>query len=256
MGGLLEPGRTLAFRVSGAPANATVTIIRGSAEAQTCPAAIAPNCVDVRNPAVLTTLQVNAQGVGSKNVPIPANANIPDQFTAYLQAVARGGVDTSNVVAKFNPMPDQQGLMTGLLFESATVNPGSYDGVRLEEYDSVYTGLDVCSFVYDVQGTGLAPLAPCPGCEFAFAVTTSNFEEVTSAGDCQELIGLDVSTLTAGQQGVGFEATYNYNGQNIPVMMIYDTSTGSWVAAANAIFNNPTFYWLATFPAAGYAYIY
>ena len=40
--GLLEPGRTLTFRVSGAPANATVTLIRCTCEAQTCHAAIAP----------------------------------------------------------------------------------------------------------------------------------------------------------------------------------------------------------------------
>jgi hypothetical protein len=160
------------------------------------------------------------------------------------------------VVGKFNPMPDQQGFMTGLLFEAATVGAGSYDGVRLEEYDSVFTGLDVCSLIYDVQGTGLAPLAPCPGCTFAFAVTTSNFEEVTSAGDCFDLIGLDVSTLTSAQQGIGYNPAYNYNGTNIEAMMIYDTATGAWVAGAGAVFTAPNFYWLATFPAAGYAYIY
>lgn len=192
---------------------------------------------------------------------VPAAAAIPDGFIGYFQAIAlspRAAADTSNVVPKFNPRPDGQGIMTGLLFEAATVAPGSYDGVRLEEYDSAYTGLDVCAFTYDVVGTGLSPLAPCPGCEFAFAVTTSNFQEVSVSGDCIDLIGLDVSTLTPGQQGIGYEATYSYAGQTIEAMMIYDTTTGSWVAGANAIFDQATgtFYWLATFPAPGYGYIY
>ena len=277
--GLLEPGNRMNVLVENVTVNCSqVDVLLGFNENQFCNAALG-NCLDIvpaKNllgpatiggnpwPAVpgaplFGALTAGAAGTCQGTFTVPPNAPIPDQFVAFFQAISlspRAGADTSNVVGKFNPMPDGQGFMTGLLFEAATVGAGSYDGVRLEEYDSVFTGLDVCSLIYDVQGTGLAPLAPCPGCTFAFAVTTSNFEEVTSAGDCIDLIGLDVSTLTSAQQGIGYNPAYNYNGTTIEAMMIYDTATGTWVAGAGAVFTAPNFYWLATFPAAGYAYIY
>lgn len=255
--GILEPGLPITFRVSGAAANASVYLVRGAAEqaGALCPAPLGGLCVDVTRAQIITTLRANGQGVATLTTNVP---NLPDMTQVFFQAATGGaGAATSAVIPKWNPVPDQQGEARLFLANLATVSPGNYTGTQIEQYYSnAAPDMDVCTIVWDVTGTGVAPLAPCPSCDFVFNVTHANPTEATTSGDCLGLMDIDVPTIAAYQGGRGYDQDYLYNGAPIAAMVIYDTTTGAWVAGANAQFNNPNFLWAVDLPQPGYIYVY
>jgi hypothetical protein len=255
--GILEPGTQVRWLIQGAAANAQIYLVRGTAESagSFCPPVLGGLCVDVRNPQLLTTLRADANGNAQFTANIP---NLPDLTAVYFQAATGGaGAATSNVVGKWNPNPDQSGEARLFLANLATVAPGNYTGIQIEQYYSyAVQEMDVCTLVADVTGTSVAPLAPCAGCDFAFNLTHDNYVDETISGDCLGLMGIDVATITAWQSGNGYDANYIYNGAPINAMMIYDDTTGTWVAGAYAQFTAPDFLWAVDLPQPGYIYVY
>jgi hypothetical protein len=243
--GVLQPGNTVRFLVTGAQPNQNVFLARGSAEVAgaLCPPALSGLCVDLDRAALLTTITANGQGRAQFQVTVPS---LPEGLVVYFQAATGGGTAaTSNVVAKWNPK-DTGAIMALDLIEEATVSPGSYAGTRGEIYYSIINGLDVCWIEADTTGTGLGPLPACPGCDFGFALTLDNFRDASISGDCIDLLAFDPTTIAPTQQGWGYDSDYYFAGYgNYPAAMFYDTTGGAWVPASLYVaFTAGDFAWL------------
>lgn len=278
--GQLIQGTRLTFTITGAAPNSDVFIARGvdfldaPAPGQpgvACPQLIGGSCLQISRPQVLAgpalggvaapfpALRANANGVATLTIP-SFPVNLPVGTVIWFQALAPNRL--SDAVGKSNPYstaanPTGNGLFRILILEDATVAPGNYAGVRDEIYYSALTGLDICSIEYNVRGTGLGPLPACPGCDFAFATQTSGFTEISESGDCLDMLGVDVSTLTGSNGSIGYDADYYFSGYgNYPVAMAYDTTGATWVPQGFASFSAGAFFWYGEAPGYGYAYIY
>jgi hypothetical protein len=251
--GILEPGTTITFTVSGAAANAQVQVLRGSARqaGALCPAPLGGLCVDISNPQILATIRANAQGRATLTATVP---NLPNGTRAYFQAATTTVAATSDVVAKYNPLstsaaPTGQGATTLLRQESATVTQaGGYRGTRTDIWDSAVAGMESCVYQGSVTGSTRGALPACNGCEFAYQVTVGPFTEVPSTGDCLDILSINLPATPAFTSGIAFEATYNLPPYGlIPVAMGFDTTTNAWTAMAPATFNaqNGAFAWEA-----------
>lgn len=254
--GTAQPGTQLRFRISGAQARERVFLGRGTGDTgNVCPAALGGLCLQINAPTLMTTLTANAQGVATFTATVPAN--VPEGYVAYFQAATGGGTAaTSNIVPKFNPLDGSYGADTGPgimgldLFEDAQAAPGSYTGTRSEIYFTVtqpnVPGLDACIIDADTSGTGLGPLPPCAGCDFAFALTLDNFRDGSISGDCIDLLDFDPTTIAAQNQGWGYDADYYFAGYgNYPAAMFYDTTTGAWAPVSLYVyFGAGNFQWL------------
>jgi hypothetical protein len=256
--GILEPGTQVSFRVTGASANASVYLVRGAGEAvgAFCPAVLQGLCVDVTSPRLLATVQANAQGVATFRATIP---NLPDGTQAFLQAAEGGAAAaTSNVVPRYNPAstaaaPTGLGSVSFTLLELAQVNPViGYQGARLEQYNStLYTDVDACSIASDAVGTNLGAYPPCAACTFAFAATVSNYTDASRFGDCQRILGVDVTTLQPFTYAIGYQPNYTVPGYGpLNVAMGYDPARQAWSWISEARFSqaNGQFIWGGQFP--------
>jgi hypothetical protein len=256
--GILEPGTQVSFRVTGTSPNASVYLVRGVGEAPgaLCPAVLQGLCVDVSSPRLLTTVQANAQGIATFRATIP---NLPDGTKAFIQA-AEGGATaaTSNVVARYNPAstaaaPTGLGSVNFTLLELAQVTQAAgYQGARLEQYNStLYTDVDACSIASDAVGTNLGAYPPCAGCTFAFSSTVSNYSDASRFGDCQRILGVDVTTLQPFAYAIGYQANYTVPGYGpLNVAMGYSPANQAWTWISEARFSpaNGQFVWGGQFP--------
>jgi hypothetical protein len=243
--GVLQPGNTVRFLVTGAQPGQNVFLARGTAElpGALCPPALSGLCVDLDRATLLTTLTANGQGRAQFQATVP---RLAEGLEVYFQAATGGATAaTSNVVGKWNPK-DTGAIMALDLLEEAVVSPGSYVGTRSEIYYSIINGLDVCWIEADTSGTGLGPLPACTGCDFAFALTLENFRDVSVSGDCIDLLAFDPSTIAPTQQGWGYDSDYYFAGYgNYPVAMFFDTATTTWNPASLYVsFTAGDFAWL------------
>jgi hypothetical protein len=112
-------GQPVTMTVTGARAGDTVRFVRGArvAPSATCPAAIAPNCVDLASPIVVQfTARANNQGVATVTFALPPQ--LPVTEAAWQAASYHNGLldkSTARTIPILDPNgdPDADGLTSG-----------------------------------------------------------------------------------------------------------------------------------------------
>lgn len=254
--GVMENGNPMTFTVTGAQPGENVFLILGFDDV---PCALTPPplgglCIDVQGARLLgipqNPLTADAAGTATITLNAPGQAVIPDGFVAWFQAATVGATAaTSNTVGKFNPL-DDSGVFTYDILDDVQVVPGtSYDGSRFEIYYSAFNGLDLCVIEYEATGVDWLTSTggpDCAGCDFSFDVTYDNAVDGSSAGDCDFMLGIDVSTIAAFNDGFGYNSNYyiaNYG--YYPVATFYYDVGGYWTWLTTGVYYQAgAFAWL------------
>lgn len=253
--GALMSGGNIDFNISGAQPGEMVHVLLGTSysEGASCPPPLNGLCLDITltsPPKILFSIPADANGDVSISSGIPG---IPDGTYGYLQAATTGATAaTSNVVLKFELL-DAGGSTYLQQFGFAGVVPGvSLDGFYLEQYVTdnptfaptnpgfiPSNGGDICAYAGDTTGTPSAAAAPCVGCSFAFDVTTTNWEDISTSGDCLTLLGADVTTFGDFDTTWGHSPNYYIPGFGYDeVFMTYYTPAGAagyWTWVTNGV---------------------
>ncbi|MCB9680021.1 MAG: hypothetical protein H6733_00990 [Alphaproteobacteria bacterium] len=258
--GVLLPGATLQFTVTGAAPGQTVVVLVGAEihEDAACPSFLQGLCADVTgpgaNPFAVRRTTADANGRVAFSLTVPASLQAPSDW--FFQAAAlQAGAATSPVVPKFKPAPT--GTEYPVVSSSGVVSPSGFLGTYRLSYVGSTFDLDRCTYEATATGVPTTTAATCVGCDFAFDVRLTSWHDGSVAGDCVDLGYDNPNTLPPGFLiRVGYDADYVVPAYGaMPQLMIYEE--GAWVATGWVPeLDGSTWTWGVNYGALGQVYVY